>query len=91
VIEQLGDPLKTAKQPRRGLLPRNVCIKGVRTSVRLDEETWRLLREVAELRGLTVHQLCDRIETVRDPALTVSAAIRKYLVAFFRQRWIEML
>lgn len=72
---------------------RNITIAGRRTSVRLEPEMWDALEDVSRREKLTIHDLCTRINqrrvssnaTYRDVPLTLSAAIRVFLIKYFRE------
>ena len=70
----------------RGLIMGNLVIAGRRTSCRLDAATWSALGDVARRQGVTVNELCTSIAAAKPRALSVSAAIRSYLLCYFRRR-----
>ena len=65
------------------LVNRNVRIAGRRTSLRLEPALWTALNEVCQREGLTHHALCTRINERRH-ASTLTAAVRAYVVGYFR-------
>jgi predicted DNA-binding ribbon-helix-helix protein len=77
------------KQPRRrgsppsSLTIRNVVVAGHRTSVRLEAVMWDALRDIARGRDMAVNDLVTEIERRRG-ALSLTAAIRVYIVDFYR-------
>jgi predicted DNA-binding ribbon-helix-helix protein len=70
---------------KRGLILYNVRIAGRRTSCRLDAATWSALGDVAGRRGVTVNDLCTSIAATKPRALSLTAAIRCYLLSYFRR------
>jgi predicted DNA-binding ribbon-helix-helix protein len=62
---------------------RNVVVAGHRTSVRLEPLMWDALREITQLRGMTLHQLITEIDQTRETS-SLTAAIRVYIVEFYR-------
>lgn len=56
---------------------------GRRTSVRLEPEFWAALDDICRREGLTLSDLCHRIDRTRRTGLT--AALRLHVVAYFRQ------
>ena len=62
---------------------RNIVVGGRRTSVRLEPVMWKALRDIAGRRQLSVHDLITEIALLRY-APTLSAAIRVYIVDFYR-------
>lgn len=65
---------------------RSITIDGHRTSVSLEDAFWSALSDIADARGLSVAALVQEIDRDRDPALNLSAALRVYALAWFRER-----
>lgn len=66
------------------LVRKNVSVKGHRTSLRLESEIWAALDEICRIEGLTLHQLCTRIDGARD-GLNRTSALRTFIVQYFRE------
>ena len=62
---------------------RNVVVAGHRTSVRLEPVMWESLHDIARHHGLGLNALVTEIDRRRD-GLSLTAAIRVYIVAFYR-------
>jgi predicted DNA-binding ribbon-helix-helix protein len=62
---------------------RNIVVGGHRTSVRLEPLMWDSLREIARHRGMGLNDLVTEIDGQRE-ALSLTAAIRVYIVDFYR-------
>jgi predicted DNA-binding ribbon-helix-helix protein len=60
--------------------------EGVRTSVSLDPIMWEAFCEIADYQGKTATQLVNEIDRDRDRDIALSAAIRVYVVEFYRAR-----
>ena len=78
------------RRPRRypepspsSLVIRNVVVAGHRTSVRLEPVMWDALQEIARRQQMTIHDLVTAIDQ-RRTASSLTAAIRVYIVDFFR-------
>ena len=78
------------RRPRRvhepaasSLVIRNVVVGGHRTSVRLEPVMWEALRDISVRRKVTIHDLVTEIDRERT-ASTLTAAIRVYIVDFYR-------
>jgi predicted DNA-binding ribbon-helix-helix protein len=69
---------------RSTLQSRNVKVMGRRTSVRLEPAMWRALREIARYEQCRVHDLCSMIDRRKDPDTTLTAAIRVFLMLYYR-------
>lgn len=66
------------------LISRNVTILGRRTSVRLEPEMWRALREIATIEHCTVHEICSLIALRKNKNTSMTAAIRVFLMLYYR-------
>ena len=65
------------------LVNRNVRIGQRRTSLRLEPALWGALDEICQREDMTRHQLCTRIDE-RRRASTLAAAIRVYIIGYYR-------
>lgn len=63
---------------------RNVTIAGRRTSVRLEPEMWAAMGEICERENRSPHQICSRISERKHPQSSLTAAIRVFIMAYFR-------
>jgi predicted DNA-binding ribbon-helix-helix protein len=66
------------------LVSGNLVVSGHRTSVRLEEEMWAALNDVAERKGYTVHDLASRIHGRKKSGQSFTSAIRVYLILYYR-------
>lgn len=66
------------------LVIRNVVVLGKRTSLRMEPEMWDALADVAAREGHNVHDICTRIVERKPPAASLTAAIRVFLVNYYR-------
>src|SRR5207302_9289506 len=69
---------------RSSLVIRNIVVGGHRTSVRLEPVMWEALLEIARQRQTNVNQLVTEIDRPRVSS-SLTAAIRVYILDFFRQ------
>ncbi|MHA1112944.1 MAG: ribbon-helix-helix domain-containing protein [Alphaproteobacteria bacterium] len=67
------------------LVNRNVTVSGRRTSMRLEPELWDALAEIAGHEGRTINEICTQVDRRRRES-TLTAAIRVFIVAYFRAR-----
>jgi predicted DNA-binding ribbon-helix-helix protein len=65
------------------IVKRSVVIAGHKTSVSLEDEFWKAVKEVARERDLTVSQLVGKIESDRECG-NLSSAIRLFVLRFYR-------
>jgi predicted DNA-binding ribbon-helix-helix protein len=70
--------------PKSSLVSRNITIMKRRTSVRLEPEMWSALREISRREKCTIHDLCTLISVRKSPATSLTAAIRVFLMLYFR-------
>ena len=66
------------------LVSRNITVVGRRTSVRLEPEMWNALREIARREQCTIHDICSLIHLRKNPATSLTAAIRVFLMLYYR-------
>lgn len=81
------------RRPRRryeptpsSLVIHNIVVGGRRTSVRLEPMMWEALQEISRRLEMTIHDLVTSIDNYRT-ASTLTAAIRVYIVDFYRSAW----
>jgi predicted DNA-binding ribbon-helix-helix protein len=79
------DNLTSLDEDDGALVLRQGVIAGHRTSFRLDNLTWKALADVAEREGLTLNELYTRIAQEAPKGLNFTAALRRYLLAYFRK------
>lgn len=66
------------------LVSRNITVVGRRTSVRLEPEMWTALREIARREGCKIHDICSLIHLRKKPDTSLTAAIRVFLMLYYR-------
>ena len=62
---------------------RSIIVAGTRTSISLEEEFWIGLREIAELRKISLSEIMGEIDRDRRRS-NLSSATRVYVLRFFR-------
>ncbi len=82
------DSFKNSKQDhdeiKTTLISRNITVMGKRTSVRLEPEMWKALREISDREQCTIHDVCTLIKMRKNPKTSLTAAIRVFLMLYFR-------
>lgn len=68
---------------RNGGVTKNVVVGGKRTSMCLEPLVWRLLEEVCIRQGLTLHQLCTRIDAKDSGDGSLTSAVRMHVLEYF--------
>lgn len=71
------------------LVSRNITVAGKRTSVRLEPEMWRALKEISTRENCTIHELCTLISFRKNKRTSLTAAIRVFLMLYFRAATTE--
>ena len=85
-------PREEARAERRSdstLVSRNVTVSGRRTSLRLEPAMWDALAEICDREAMTPSALCSEIDRNRDPAGSLTAAVRVFLLVYFREAATE--
>lgn len=65
------------------LLCKNVIVRGRRTSMRLDKETWQSLADICAREHLSIHELCSKIDEAKAKS-GLSSATRLFVLSYFR-------
>lgn len=73
-----GFPIKST------LVSRNITIFGRRTSVRLEPEMWRALKDVARRENCSVHDLCSLVDLRKNANTSLTAAIRVFVMLYYK-------
>lgn len=66
------------------LVSRNITVQGHRTSIRLEPEMWLALRDIAQREHCKIHDLCSMIAARKNSCTSLTAAIRVFLMLYFR-------
>jgi len=74
---------------RTTLLSKNITVDGRRTSVRLEPEMWAALYDIAKRERCTIHNICTLISMRKKPKTSLTAAIRVFLMLYYRAATTE--
>lgn len=69
---------------KSSLVSRNITVLGKRTSVRLEPEMWREMKNISERENCSIHDLCSLISLRKNKRTSLTAAIRVFLMLYFR-------
>lgn len=72
------------EEGRSTLVSRNITVMGRRTSIRLEPEMWRSLKEIASREQCTIHDLCTLVKMRKKSSTSLTAAIRVFLMLYFK-------
>lgn len=75
---------ETALKEKSSLISRNVTVGTHRTSVRLEPDMWNGLREVCRREHVSMHDIATAVSTRKAPNTSLTAAIRVFVMAYFR-------
>jgi len=63
---------------------KNITVLGRRTSVRLEPEMWRALKNISQRERCSIHDLCSLISLRKNEDTSLTASIRVFLMLYFR-------
>ncbi len=84
-----GTKYATNSRVKSSLVSRNVTILGRRTSIRLEPEMWEALNDIAKKEACSVHDICALVYVRKDMSTSLTAAIRVFLMLYFRAATTE--
>lgn len=64
----------------------SVTLKGHRTSISLEDEFWRALRDIAEEKAQPINALVADIDVERGDSMGLASAIRLYVLRRFQDQ-----
>ena len=76
-------------RPKSTLVSRNITVQKRRTSVRLEPEMWVALKEISERENCSIHDVCTLISLRKNQKTSLTAAIRVFLMLYFRAATTE--
>ena len=83
-LERSQTEQKQTKPPRSTLVSRNVTIGGHRTSVRLEPDMWSGLTDISRRERANMHEICTAVARQKDKNTSLTAAIRVFVMAYYR-------
>lgn len=86
---QNASEMDAYKEGGSTLVSRNITVNGRRTSVRLEPEMWRALKEISTRENCSMHELCSLISFRKNKRTSLTAAIRVFLMLYFRAATTE--
>jgi predicted DNA-binding ribbon-helix-helix protein len=73
-----------SQESKSNLICRNVTVQGRRTSMRLEIEMWRALKDVASREKCAVSDICSLIKLRKHNNTSLTAAVRTFLLLYYR-------
>ena len=89
INDQTAEAPNAKKAIRSSLISRNVTIAGHRTSVRLEPDMWNGLMEVCRRERVSLHDICTRVAEDKSDETSLTAAIRVYVMNYYRAACTE--
>ncbi len=83
-VDGQSQDLASSKIRKTSLVSKNITVCKKRTSVRLEPEMWIALNEVSERERCTIHDLCTLINIRKKAETSMTAAIRVFLMLYFK-------
>lgn len=71
-------------EKKTALISRNITVDKRRTSIRLEAQMWAALKEVAEREKCTIHDICTVIAKRKSNNITLTAAMRIFLMLYYK-------
>ena len=73
------------KKGQKGtLISKNITVLGKRTSIRLEQEMWIALKDISLSEKCKMNDLCSLIYLRKHKDTTLTAAIRVFMMLYFR-------
>ncbi len=88
-LESLYNTLKESKKNslplhKSTLITQNIIIMGQRTSVRLEAEMWKALKDISKREKCTIHDICSMVYVCKKPFSSLTASIRVFLMLYYK-------
>lgn len=78
------DAMLSEDNKKSSLVSRNVTILGRRTSIRLEPEMWKALTDIARREQCRIHDICSLVFLRKGENTSFTAAIRVFLMLYYR-------
>jgi predicted DNA-binding ribbon-helix-helix protein len=88
-MAELHESVVDRDDSKSSLVSRNITILGRRTSIRLEPEMWMALREIAKRERCSIHDICSLVSVRKNQDTSLTAAIRVFLMLYFRAATTE--
>ena len=83
-MENTEESMARGRAGKTTLISKNITVLGRRTSVRLEPEMWVALKDIARRERCRIHDICSLIERRKQPDTSLTAAIRVFLMLYYR-------
>ena len=72
--------------PKSATAKRSIVSNGKKTSLSLEDEFWKALKEIAAERHVKLSDLVTAIDGLREHA-NLSSAVRLFVLDYYRNQW----
>jgi predicted DNA-binding ribbon-helix-helix protein len=86
---QTAAPVPWTADMKSAIVKRSIIIAGHKTSVSLEDAFWRVLKDIAAARDMTLSDLVGSIDSKRQQG-NLSSAIRLFVLDFYREQISEL-
>jgi len=83
-LRNVNETIRDNSDSKTTLLSRNITVNNHRTSVRLEPEMWNSLYDIAKRERCKIHDICTLINLRKNPKTSLTAAIRVFLMLYYR-------
>lgn len=88
-FDSLVDDQTDTGQSQSTLISRNVTVKNRRTSIRLEPEMWRSLKDIAAREECSIHDICTLVCLRKKENTSLTAAIRVFVMLYYKAATTE--
>lgn len=71
-------------ESKSSLVSRNITVLGKRTSIRLEPEMWRAVKDIAQREKCTIHDVCSLVSLRKKANTSLTAAIRVFIMLYYK-------
>lgn len=79
-----GNDKSIIDETNTSLVIRNVTVNDKRTSIRLEPEMWQALNDICRRERCSIHNLCTLVSASKEGPGSLTAAIRVFIMAYYR-------
>lgn len=66
------------------LISKNVTIGSKRTSIRLEDEMWKALKDISRREKCSINEICTFVYLCKKPLSSLTASIRVFLLLYYK-------
>ncbi len=83
-LSETGQPAASVRRRPSALVSRNLMVGSKRTSARLEPEMWSALFDISRREGRSIHDISTLVDEARAPNASLTAALRVFVMAYYR-------